>query len=302
MSETLIIKRKLLYFLIYLHLNQTANSYKIIIDINDLLEPRLVKGIQNKAKFDDTFAKYNIQEPRLQHNGIKDEVEEENEPILFKKGKQDNNYRNKILVKRIVPHGNAPSGVEYDHKYNTIYKPLIRVHKTKSINQFFSEVASKKTDDTLKKGLKHEKIIFVQPKDAEYKHFNLNDGILLEPFQTYNNDKGVRDKRLKLLKQIQNKIKLIKPESKRVKAYAKVINALNNLRSPQFEKSGEHNDPLAPGRETIPEPYEEIKSPEKWIPHYPPWNYWTYKKTIHEDVCPGTQVKIGNMCIWTPPH
>ncbi|XP_045761891.1 uncharacterized protein LOC123865089 [Maniola jurtina] len=328
MIRTFIAKR-ILYFLIFFHSNQIISSYTVI-DVYGLPEPKLVQDFVNDYQFkDDNVADYSKRPRFRDDNEIINRNGEKGLWNAFKKGVlKSYNYRNKLLVKRIVPHGMVPSGIEYDHKFNTAFKPLVRVHKTKTINQFFNDLKSKKYDGYENKDTKHENIIFMSPKDVKHKKFkvqnDLNDKDLIEPFETSKNDfdykdkrlqkkiKDIRfahlenknnldlkDKRLQLVKKIQKKIKGIKSESKRLSAYAKVINVLNNmLRSPQFVKSGEEHDTLAPDTE----PKQDDMKTKKWIPHYPPWNYWTYKKTIHEDVCPGAQVKIGNMCIWVPPH
>ncbi|XP_050355956.1 uncharacterized protein LOC126777105 [Nymphalis io] len=200
----------------------------------------------------------------------------------------------KILIKRIIPHGMKPSGIEYDHKFKTFYKPLIRIHKRKQdkhikdMNEY--EIASI-IAKTPRKDLKLK----------ETKNYDI-DSEMLKPFKLSKTE--LTGNEFEVIKNLKNIIKSIESRTQRIKAYDKVIKLLRNmLRSPQFEKSGEMNDPFAPGKKVLPVDREAVTQKNKiWAPHYPPWNYWTYKKTLHQDVCPETQVKLGNICIWTPPH
>lgn len=98
---------------------------------------------------------------------------------------------------------------------------------------------------------------------------------LSNAFERSQNNLDYDDYKLKLLREVQNKIRAVKSESKRLTAFAKALNVLNAmLRSPQLEMSGEANDPLAPGQQML-EKDDKEKQSKKWIPHYPPWNYWT---------------------------
>ncbi|CAH2097378.1 unnamed protein product [Euphydryas editha] len=219
----------------------------------------------------------------------KNKQENENLERLLKKYTNLNNYNNKILIKRIIPHGLKSTGLEYDYKYGTLYKPLIRIHKQKQ---------DLSLEDKNRNG-----VSFIIKKEPKLNHFKLNkvdniDQELLAPFRI-----SPSENEFEVLKKLQKVIKNIDSRTNRLKAYDKVIKVLNNMLRTQFEKSGEDNDPLAPGKIILPEEREVVTEKQKvWIPHYPTWNYWTYKKTIHQDPCPGAQVKMGNMCIWTPPH
>ncbi|XP_046973721.1 uncharacterized protein LOC124540291 [Vanessa cardui] len=204
-----------------------------------------------------------------------------------------NNHYNKLLIKRIIPHGMKPSGLEYDTKFKTYYKPLIRIHKEKQ---------NKYSEDN-----NRNDIAFIVSNNPKLKHFELKnikydkDSVLLEPFKLSTSEMSGSE--FDVIKNLENIIKSIESRTQRIKAYDKVIKLLKNmLRSPQFEKSGEVNDPFAPGKVMSVDRDTATEKNKVWMPHYPPWNYWTYKKNLHQDVCPGEQVKLGNICIWTPPH
>ncbi|KAJ0171347.1 hypothetical protein K1T71_012897 [Dendrolimus kikuchii] len=53
------------------------------------------------------------------------------------------NFDNKVLVKRIIPHGYAGGKYDYDSKFNTLYKPLVRVHKTRAVKDDNSDFMNK---------------------------------------------------------------------------------------------------------------------------------------------------------------
>ncbi|XP_026331569.1 uncharacterized protein LOC113238935 [Hyposmocoma kahamanoa] len=46
----------------------------------------------------------------------------------------------------------------------------------------------------------------------------------------------------------------------------------------------------------------KLKNTSPILPHNPIWNFWTYKKTLLIDECPGDQVRIGRVCVKTPEH
>ncbi|CAF4860748.1 unnamed protein product [Pieris macdunnoughi] len=195
------------------------------------------------------------------------------------------NFRNKILVKRKIPHGLDAGTYEYDDKFNTIYKPLIRLHKKINIG--------KKFDNAL--------------QQFEDKYDVSNDKAETRDTNDVWNERAYIDKKLNtkaydylvFVTKRNNRKKKSNIKKRRGLAYNEIMSALSNtLRA--YEKSGEANDPLAPGPK-IPMDLHDGKG-NNWMPHYPPWNYWTYKKTLHQDACPGSQVRIGNMCMWIPPH
>ncbi|CAG4938534.1 unnamed protein product [Colias eurytheme] len=107
---------------------------------------------------------------------------------------------------------------------------------------------------------------------------------------------------LELLIDIYHHLNKIHSRSRKLKSYGKIMPTLKKIDSlrAHFDKSGEDNDPLAPGNELGEDkPQKETKT---WMPYYPPWNYWSYKKTIHQDICPGNQIRVDHMCIWMQPH
>ncbi|XP_047540364.1 uncharacterized protein LOC125073548 [Vanessa atalanta] len=234
-----------------------------------------ISSEQNEIAFKDTNSYKTRTNTHHNEDHYKQNIEER-QRIL-------NKYYNKILVKIIIPHGMKPSGIEYDNKFKTYYKPLIRIHKQKQ-NEYL------KANNEIK--LKHFKLKEI--KDDR-------DSDLLLPFKL--STTKMTGNEFEVIKNIEDIIKSIESRTQRLQAYDKVIKLLKNmLRSPQFEKSGEVNDPFAPGKVLSVDGETVTDKNKVWIPHYPPWNYWTYKKNLHQDVCPGDQVKLGNICIWTPPH
>lgn len=166
--------KRILHLIIIFHLNKTKSAFKII-DVEDLPKPRLEQNFENNFVFKDNPPKYRrffdyneIEDENLKHRNRFNSLNDE-----------DNGFKNKILVKRKRPHGISPTGVEYDQMFDTVYKPLVRIHKTKSIiNQFLNEI-------TPNKDTKHERVIFVLPNKPNYNKFkpnhNLNDQHLIQP-------------------------------------------------------------------------------------------------------------------------
>ncbi|CAG4983318.1 unnamed protein product [Parnassius apollo] len=211
------------------------------------------------------------------------------------------NYFNRILVKRIVPHGLETPNFVYDFKHKTYYKPLTRIHK------------NNKALDVYKKSNKHSVgnnyLHFITSKNKRNKLNNYQPNSLeyyneyfLQPFK-YKSGKLY----------LKSSIEEIEELTKLVKRLLKVLN-LNKIviKKPQpvdndetltrkFEKSGEAHDPLAPGKKF--ETSETTTERQKvWLPYYPPWTYWNYKKSVYQDECPGLLIANGRMCINTPPH
>lgn len=170
------------------------------------------------------------------------------------------NFRNKIMVKRNIPHGLDPGNYEFDDKFNTFYKPLIRVHKKINIGKANVQNALQEFED--KYDVSNDK---TENRDSDWnerathtdKKFNTNDYDYLVFVTKRKVDDGQE------IQKIKKKPRL---------AYSRIMPALgNSLRL--YEKSGEANDPLAPGPK-IPMNIHDGKE-DDWMPHYPPWNYWT---------------------------
>lgn len=92
------------------------------------------------------------------------------------------------------------------------------------------------------------------------------------------------EKSVNIIKDGPNEI--IKPTKLRFYVYdiREVLEKLNKYitRASVYEKSGEQEDPLAPGKkytitESAEKPVEETKN---WSPHYSLWNYWTVINSI----------------------
>lgn len=180
--------------------------------------------------------------------------------------KYTNLYNNKVLVKRIIPHSLKPTGLAYDYKYGTLYKPLVRIHKQKQLSSLEDN-----NGNIVSFNIKNE------PK---LKHFKLNkvdniDQELLAPFRM-----SKLENEMVALKKLQKVIRNIDSRTSRLKAYDKVIKVINSMlrqsTDTQFEKSGEDNDPLAPGKLIFAEEGEAVTEKQKdLMQHYPAWNFWT---------------------------
>ncbi|CAH0717619.1 unnamed protein product, partial [Brenthis ino] len=160
----------------------------------------------------------------------------------------DSEKENKVIVKRIVPH-NKPFKMEYDDKFKLLYKPLIRLDKS---NQNTDSIESKyltKISPSFQTNKILQKIFKMSPI-------------------------SLKDDKMNYFRELAEKIN---KRNKMVKIHNKLVDLIGSvLRSPQFEKSGEDNDMLAPGEKVVTDEYEtKSEKPKKWIPHYPPWNFWT---------------------------
>ncbi|CAK1543632.1 unnamed protein product [Leptosia nina] len=85
--------------------------------------------------------------------------------------------------------------------------------------------------------------------------------------------RDTRERELSLLKEIRKLLKGVKSKSSKLKTYKKFMKPLMRISVRAFEKSGEANDPLAPSQKKLQDPV--IPEDKEWMPHYPPWNYWT---------------------------
>ncbi|CAG9571162.1 unnamed protein product [Danaus chrysippus] len=192
-------------------------------------------------------------------------------------------FTNRILVKRVLPHDAPETGLEYDYRFKTLFKPLVRIHREKTLSHDSGGEREDPSYDNDEQEMKNVHIINIDDEREEPS---------LEPLGAGQYDGDVhRDTEHKDAK------------NNRLKSYNKIIYVLkDSLRSPYWGRSLESKDgQQKDGMYEFDEMYSGNKS-KQWIPHYPFWNYWTYKKAIHEDVCPEQQVKVGNMCVWFPPH
>ncbi|KAF9420556.1 hypothetical protein HW555_003306 [Spodoptera exigua] len=182
-----------------------------------------------------------------------------------------------MFVKRIIPHGYKTGEYEYDSRLNTVFKPLFRYHVG---------TTSTEHEMSMVKGMKPVQKIPNTNSDLIVLTKIDHKGHLLPEITKY----------------VQQKSKW-KKTKKRFKSYLNNLNVKDKIKQLRFlERSGEMNDPFAPGN--IPENYlphqaktTEPPSPKRIVPDYPFWNYWTYEKTISQDDCPGDLVKLGNMCV-----
>ncbi|XP_032524121.2 uncharacterized protein LOC116775340 [Danaus plexippus] len=196
---------------------------------------------------------------------------------------EERKFTNKILVKRVLPHGAPQAVFEYDYSFKTLFKPLIRMHKKITLSDDSGEERESPSYDRHGPKLGNVHIVNMHDDREDPPPAPLGAG---RYHGAVHRDTEPKD-----------------AESNRLKSYNKIIYVLkDNLRSPYWGRSLETKD--GQSKDGLYE-FDDIDSgnkSKKWIPHYPLWNYWTYKKSIHEDVCPEQQVKVGNMCIWFPPH
>ncbi|CAH0696440.1 unnamed protein product [Spodoptera exigua] len=163
-----------------------------------------------------------------------------------------------MFVKRIIPHGYKTGEYEYDSRLNTVFKPLFRYH-----------VGTTTTE--------HEMSMVKGMKPVQ-KIPNTNSDLIV---LTKINHKG--HLLPEITKYVQQKSKW-KKTKKRFKSYLNNLNVKDKIKQLRFlERSGEMNDPFAPGN--IPENYlphqpktTEPPSPKRIIPDNPFWNYWTVSK------------------------
>ncbi|XP_035452138.2 uncharacterized protein LOC118277457 [Spodoptera frugiperda] len=187
-----------------------------------------------------------------------------------------------MFVKRIVPHGYRTGEYEYDSRLNTVFRPLFRYHIAKP-----SDGQERSVEREIKPNQKmsiNDLISFLKKEP--------NPQPLL-PF---------------IKKYIQQDLEHKRKRKKNKKRFSSLLNKLSlkdelKLLRLDYEKSGELNDPFAPGK--LPHNYlpDQVEGAEDkpvskvHYPEYPFWNYWTYEKTIVQDNCPANLVKEGNMCV-----
>lgn len=185
--------------------------------------------------------------------------------IIDQKVNLKNLFNNKVLVKRLIPHGYRASNFEYDQKFNTFYKPLVRIHGGKP-ELIYREKESNNFDR--KPSNKQEKKL----RDILYK-----DEELLQPFQM-----GPRKVTLRSILEdvITYASKLEASERRRLK-YA-ILEILENPKVYLRQQFATGSDERAIANSVI--KYEENgngkpeKKQKKWLPDYSFWNYWTVTK------------------------
>lgn len=239
---------------------QSLRLYQLDPKEEDELLPKL-KHLLGVHKSDDS-------------GSLKNDLYEKREEIT---GRSDQPFGKSIFVKRIVPHGYRAKNYEYDSKLNTLYKPLVRYHIRKPIDQQNREIV-----DDVEPGQKE--------RDA------LNDAliVLVKRDRNEDSDRSEQDHEVRsssdkdLLRQIEkflnkNRAKPKGKKRKLKKRFRGLLSSLKkgnmDLRTRFMQKSGEEHDPYAPGK--VPEYLvSEEAPPEKpkfTLPTFPFWNYWTVR-------------------------
>ncbi|XP_068625228.1 uncharacterized protein [Battus philenor] len=184
---------------------------------------------------------------------------------------------NKVLVKRVVPHQMALT-FEHDFGPYTDYRPIVRIHKKGITGGDGFNTASDKL----------QFLYFIRSKKQDRNDDVFNSDINLRNEQ--DKIQGLKNKNEFIRTILKNMQSNRLPYNKPVKVTDDMIksNLLRNL----------NVEPPPGGMSAVPEAPKNIK----WLPKYPFWNYWTYKKTIYQDECPGNQIAMGDLCVWVPPH
>ena len=158
-----------------------------------------------------------------------------------------------VFVKRKIPHGYKTGEYEYDSKLNTVFKPLARYHVKKPVENYELSVLKDVESDQQQKD--KDLIVLVQKEEAPHD--------LLGQIKKFLNRNTKQQKR------------------KKKGRFRGILNGINEGPSLALrEKSGEVNDPYAPGKlppELVqPESSGESTSMEKIVyPIYPFYNSWT---------------------------
>ncbi|CAK1590679.1 unnamed protein product [Parnassius mnemosyne] len=300
------ILKSLIWINCFIYFGTSLQIQKINNPFDVQIAKKLTKFLDGKTKQVIRITHQNREQKEpIKENVVENTIEKSYHLNDLKDNHQTLNGLNRILVKRIVPHGSETPNFVYDFKHRTYYKPLKRIHK----NIKALDVHNK----TNKHSVSNNYLHFITSKNKRNKLNNFKSNslkyyneYLLQPFK-YKSGKlypksstqeiEVITKRLKTLLSVLNlnKIVITEPQS---------ITDDDTLRT-KYQKSGEINDPLSPGK-SFQNGLNGIETTTErkkvWIPYYPPWNYWTYKKSIYQDECPDGQVAIGGMCIRTPPH
>lgn len=194
-------------------------------------------------------------------------------------GRAEQPFGKSIFVKRIVPHGYQASNYEYDSKLNTLYRPLVRYHIRKPIDQQNRDILNDIESGQKGQDGFNDALVVLVKKDRN-EDYDLSDQDR-EVRTTSRSDKD-------LLRQIQKFLNtnVRKPKGKKrklKKRFRGLLGSLKNgnldLRSMFVQKSGEEHDPYGPGKVPDYLKSEEAPPPKPkfTMPKYPYWNYWTVK-------------------------
>lgn len=243
-----------------------------------LQHPSLVKLIKIIKKMD-----LNNQEDRNDEQYL--DFNDQNIENVFSGKNANGEYQNKVLVKRIVPHGLKSPNYEFDSRYHTKYLPLVRYHdklgKPRVVWKNLEEKSklNDENSDDINKNRKRRgnfEIVSRQPRSGENGKV---DDVLLQPFLLQKPRKisfnTILDDIAIYIDQLSTR-----SEVRRLK-YA-ILGVLEGY-VPKMKLRGiptaseERDDPI------MKELYEEFAAekpnnkpdPKKWLPYYSFWNYWT---------------------------
>ncbi|CAH2056866.1 unnamed protein product, partial [Iphiclides podalirius] len=219
------------------------------------------------------------------------------EPEVYNLNKARYGDLKRILVKRKVPHGFLAPEYEYDYKYNTYYRPLFRIHKSRETNTLPENAGESSIYSDNKNKLAY---IIMTSNDRKRKRIkpNLHDS---SPIHTVSrNPKSHVKKSKQAFKDGKSYLDfLLEYLSSTVSAPTMLSRYIN--KSPRSPIFGEQSD-FTNSVRTVPDPEATKEKKQTWLPKYPLWNFWTYKKSIYQDECPGLQINVGGLCIRVPPH
>lgn len=258
---------------------------------NIKLKNELLQELLQNFDFEDKV-KYNLNENR--HKQGRNVVSN----LVTGKFNLIDKFPNKMLVKRLLPHGYESSGIEYDKKYNSYYLPLVRIHGVKP-RLVFKNVENRnrgrgnnlrivksllgfkdnKYGNRQTKEKRTETFEIVDRRPVFGKRYKLDDELLsplkLQPrkvtFQTILSDIKAYIKKLRT-----------KSEMRRLK-YA-VLSVLENY-SPDLELRTK-----VPANNELEKMYEEMaqfdehlkKKPKLYPPPTSFWSYWTVSQSSSE--------------------
>lgn len=291
-------------------------SIAIYINITNGLNVKVIKAVKEKDIIDvlkdvtdkngliyDVLTNYKINEAiRNSENNDKNVNNEKN--LL--------NVNKRVLVKWIIPHGYKVGKYDYDKTFNIIYKPLVRIHKTRVQNdnndytkkEFALERDNFKANNKAKGKYRHV-FIFKTAKDQEIpEKLNYNNAYLnalSQPLSLKLSDIIDETNDLNKPSVVLDVIKVINADKKKIsndiyingdnirksvhsthianKDMYNILEMLGRNRhklraSMLMTKSAEEEEEYQPPKYAF-QVKEEGNSKKPSMQYYPFWNYWT---------------------------
>nr|XP_053618018.1 uncharacterized protein LOC128679656 isoform X2 [Plodia interpunctella] len=232
-------------------------------------------------------------------NEYKNQIDESN----LEKPNLDNLKR--IFVKRMVPHGHESKDLEYDKKFNTYFRPLVRVHNGKirsipipnvvpkqkeikkstlnELNGFLGYDKLPKKNDDYSKRIEEAVELFLRLKSLQnspVKRTPSENSVIKKLYDKYKDvvfsmlDKqfGVDSaKKKEFLERAISKIKKFKEKKDLFFTLSKAFTTLKALRTEEIQKIDIVKDSIFIDQEEI----NQTEAPKVDLPRFPYWNYWT---------------------------